>query len=83
MNLMPRAIVPKPSRQAIQCVSASAEPHVRAVTAMPTLRSRPEERLFVAATKVVGYSIKRTTRASRNHRAKAFRDQLVPALARR
>ena len=50
---------------------------------MPTLRSRPEERPFAAGTKVVGYSIKRTTRASRNHRAKALPAQLVPALARR
>ena len=80
MKLTHRAIAPMLSRQAIQCVSALAELHVRS---MPTLRPRPEERPFVAVTKVVGYSIKRTTRASRNHRAKAFRDQLVPALARR
>ena len=50
---------------------------------MPTLRSRPEERPFVAVAKVVGYSPKRTTRASCHHRAKAFQAQLVPALARR
>ena len=80
MNLMHHAITPKPSRQAIQCLSASAEPHVRA---MPTLRPRSEERPFVAFAKVVGYSPKRTTRASCHHRAKAFRAQLVPALARR
>ena len=50
---------------------------------MPTLRSRPEERPSFALAKVVGYSPKQATRASRNHRAKAFRAQLVPALARR
>ena len=50
---------------------------------MSTLRSRPEERLFVAVAEVVGYSLKRTKRASRHDRAKAFRAQLVPALARR
>ena len=80
MKLTHRAVAPKPSRQAIQCVSASAELHVRA---MPTLRPRPEERLLVAVAEVVGYSLKRTTRASCHHRAKAFRAQLVPALARR
>ena len=80
MKLTHRAVAPKPSRQAIQCVSASAEPHVRA---MPTLRPRPEKRPFVAVAKVVGYSFKRTTRASRNHRAKAFQAQSVSALARR
>ena len=80
MKLTHRVVAPKPSRQAIQCVSASAEPHVRA---MPTLRSRSEERLFVAVSEVVGYSLKRTRRASRHDRAKAFRAQLVPALARR
>ena len=80
MNLTHRAIAPRPSRRAVQCVSASAELHVRA---MPTLRPRSEERPFVAFAKVVGYSLERTTRASRNHRAKAFRAQLVPALARR
>ena len=80
MNLMHHAITPKPSRQAIQCLSASAEPHVRA---MPTLRPRSEVRPFVAFAKVVGYSPKRTTRASGKRRAKAFRAQLVPALARR
>ena len=86
MNLVHRAFARKPSTQAIQFVSASAEPHVRAVRAvraMPTLRSRSEERPFVAVVKVVGSSLKRTTRASRNHRAKAFRAQLVLALARR
>ena len=77
MDLMHRAIALKLSRQAVQCLSVSAVPHVRA---MPTLRSRPEVRLFVAVAKVVGSSLKRTTRASRNHRAKAFRAQLVPAL---
>ena len=80
MKLTHRVTAPGPSRQANQCVSASAEMHVRA---MPTLRSRPEERLFVAVAKVVGHSPKQATRASRNHRAKAFRAQLVPALARR
>ena len=50
---------------------------------MSTLRSRPEERLFVAVAEVVGYPLKRKTRASRHDRAKAFRAQLVPALARR
>ena len=50
---------------------------------MLTLRSGLEERLFVAVAKVVGYFPKRTTRASRNHRAEAFQAQLVPALARR
>ena len=86
MNRMHLGIAYKPSRQVIHCLRSSAEPHVRAVKAvraMPTLRSRPEERPFAAGTKVVGYSLKRTTRASRNHRAKAFRAQLVPALARR
>ena len=80
VKLTHRAIASKPSTRAIQCVSASAGSHVRA---MPTLRSRPEERPFVAVAKVVGYSLKQATRASRNHRAKAFRAQLVPALARR
>ena len=86
MKLTHRAFARKPSTQEIQFVSASAEPHVRAVRAvraMPTLRSRPEVRLFVAVAKVVGSSLKRTTRASRNHRARAFRAQLVPAHARR
>ena len=50
---------------------------------MPALRSRPEERPFVAVAKFVGHSPKQATRASRNHRAKAFQAQLVPALARR
>ena len=83
MNLVHRAFARKPSTQAIQFVSASAEPHVRAVKAMPTLRSRAEERPFVPVAEVVGYSLKRKMRASRTHRAKAFRAQLVPALARR
>ena len=80
MKLTHRAVAPKPSRLAIQCVSALAEPHVRA---MPTLRPRPEKRPLVAVVKVVGYSLKRTTRASRHHRAKALQAHLVPALARR
>ena len=80
VKLTHRATAPGPSRQAIQCVSASAELHVRE---MPTLRSRPEERLFVAVAQVVGDALKRTTRASCHHCAKAFRAQLVPALARR
>ena len=80
VNLTHRVIAPRPARQAIQCVSALAELHVRA---MPTLRPRSEERPFVAVAKVVGYSLNRTTRASCHHRAKAFRAQLVPALARR
>ena len=77
MKLTHRAVAPKPSRQAIQCVSASAELHVRA---MPTLRPRSEERPFVAVAEVVCNSLKRTTRASCNYRAKAFPAQLVPAL---
>ena len=80
MKLTHRATAPRPSRQAIRCLSASAEMHVRA---MPTLRPRSEERPFVAVAEVVGYSLKRTKRASCHHRAKAFRAQLVPALARR
>ena len=80
MNLMHHAITPKPSRQAIQCLSASAEPHVRA---LPTLRPRLEERPLVAVAEVAGHSPKRTTRASRHHRAKALQAHLVPALARR
>ena len=80
MKLTHRAVAPKPSRQAIRCVSASAEPHVRA---MPTLRPRPEERPLVTIAEVVGHSLKRATRASCHHRAKVFRAQLVPALARR
>ena len=80
VNLTHHDIAPRPARQAIQCVSAPAELHVKA---MPTLRPRSEERPFVAVAKVVGYSLKRTTRASRNHRAKAFPAQLVPALERR
>ena len=83
VKLTHRAFARKPSTQAIQFVSASAEPHVRAVRAMPKLRSRPEERPFVAVAEVVGSSLKRTTRASRNHRAKALQAQLVPALALR
>ena len=80
VNPMNRAFPHKPSRQAVQCVSASAELHVRA---MPTLRPRSEERPFVPVAEVVGYSLKRTIRASCHHRAKTFRAQLVPALARR
>ena len=80
VNRMHLSTTRKPPRQAVQCVSASAEPHVRA---MPTLRPRSEERPFVAVAKVVGYFLKRTTRASCYHRAKSFRAQLVPALARR
>ena len=80
MKLTHRAIAPRPSRQAIRCVSASAEPHARA---MLTLRPRPEERPFLAVAELAGYSLKRTTHASCHHRAKAFRAQLVPALARR
>ena len=83
VNLVHRAFARKPSTQAIQFVSASAEPHVRAVRVMPTLRPRSEERPFVAVAEVLGYSLKRTTRASCHHCAKAFRAQLVPALARR
>ena len=80
VNLTHHVITPRPARQAIRCVSASAELHVRA---MPTLRPRSEERPFVAFAKVVGHFPNRTTRASRNHRAEAFQAQLVPALARR
>ena len=80
MNRTHRLVAPKPSRRADQCVCASADLHVRT---MPTLRPRSEERPFVAVAEVVGYSLKRTTRASCNHRAKAFQAQLVPALARR
>ena len=80
MKLTHRAVAPKPSRQAIQCVSASAELHVRA---MPTLRPRLEERPLVAVAEVAGHSPKRTTRASCHHGARAFQAQLVPALARR
>ena len=43
----------------------------------------PEELLFVAVANVLGYSSKQAMRASRNHCAKAFQAQLVPALARR
>ena len=80
VKLTHHAIAGEPSRSAVQCVSASAVPHVRA---MPTLCPTPEERPSVAVAKVVGYSPMQTARASRNHRAKAFRAQLVPALARR
>ena len=80
VNFMHRAVTPKLSRQEVQCVSASAELHLRAV---PSLRPRPVERPFVAVAKVVGYSFKRTTRASCHHFAKAFQAQSVPALARR
>ena len=80
VNLAHRAFARKPSTQAIQCLSAPAELHVRAV---PTLRPRPEKRPLVAVAEVVGYSLKRKTRASCHHSAKAFRAQLVPALARR
>ena len=83
VSLTHSAVARKPSTRAIQSVYASAEPHVRAVRAMPTLRSRPEERPFVAVAEVVGYSLKRKIRASCHHRAKAFRAQLAPALARR
>ena len=80
MNLMHRAIALKLSRQAVQCLSVSAVPQVRA---MPTLRSRPEQFPFVAVANVLGYSPKKATRASRNHRAKVFPAHLAPALARR
>ena len=50
---------------------------------MSTLRLRPEQLAFVAVANVVGGSYKKAIRASRSHRAKAFRAQLVPALARR
>ena len=83
VKLTHRPVAPKPSRRAVQCVFASAELHVRAARAMPTLRSRPEERPFVAVAKVVGYSPKQATRAFRNHCTKAFQAQSVPALARR
>ena len=39
--------------------------------------------LFFAIANVLGYSPKQATHASRSHRAKAFRAQLVAALARR
>ena len=50
---------------------------------MPTLRSRPEQLAFVAVANVSRSSSRKATRACRNHRAKAFQAQLVPALARR
>ena len=80
MVLTHRAVAPKPSRQAVQCMSASAVPHVRA---MPTLRSRPEQFPFVSVANVLGDSPKQAIRASLNHRVKAFQAQLAPALARR
>ena len=79
MNLVHRVKAHSASRPAVQCMSSSAVLHVRA---MPTLRSRPEQLPFVAVANVVGYSSEQATRASRNHRAKAFPGQLVPALAR-
>ena len=80
MSLTHSAVARKPSRQAVQCMSASAVPHV---IAMPTLRSRPGQLPFVAVANVLGDSPKQAIRASLNHRAKAFQAQLVPALARR
>ena len=80
MDLMHRAIALKLSRQAVQCLSVSAVPHVRA---MPTLRSRPEQFPFVSVANVLGDSPKQAIRASLNHRVKAFQAQLAPALARR
>ena len=80
VNLTHRAVAPKPSRPVVERLSASAVPHERA---MPTLRSRPEQLLFVAVPNVQGCSPKEATRASRNHRAKAFQAQSVSALARR
>ena len=80
MKSMHCVITRKPARSAPQCLSAPAELHAKAV---PTLRPRPEERPFVAVAKVVDCSLKRTTCASCHHRAKAFRAQLVSALARR
>ena len=80
MNLTHRAIARKPSRPAVQCVSALPLPHAKAIR---VLRSRPEQLAYVAGAKIVGYSPKEATRACRNHRAKAIPAQLVPALARR
>ena len=80
MNLTHRAIAPKPSRKAFERLAAFAMSRVRA---LPTLRSRPEQPLFDAVANALGYSPNQVTRASRNHRAKAFQAQLVPALARR
>ena len=62
VNLMHRASSFKPSRQASQCLSAPTQLHVRA---MPTLRSIPRRRPFVAVAQVVGDSLKQATRASR------------------
>ena len=45
VNLTHHTVAPKPSRQAVQCVSASAVPHVRA---MPTFRARPEQLPFLS-----------------------------------
>ena len=80
MNVTHRAFTRKPSRPAVQCVSALVLPHANAIR---VLRSRPEQLAFAAVAKIVGYSPKQATRASRNHRAKAFPAQLAPALARR
>ena len=80
MNLMHRVVELKLSRPVARCLSALAEPQAKAVHA---LRSRPARPVFVAVATVGGNSSRQATRGFLNHRAKALRAQLVPALARR
>ena len=80
VNLMHRAVALKPSRPVVRCLCALAEPQARAIHA---LRSSPAQPSFSAAAAVIDSSPWRATHGFRNHRARAFRAPLVPALARR
>ena len=80
VNLMHGAIALKPSGPVVWCLSALAEPQAKEVHA---LRLRTERPAFPAVATVIGSSPSQTTRGFRNLRAKAFRAQLVSALARR
>ena len=80
MNLMHRAIALKPSRPVVRRLSALAVSQARAIH---VLRSRPVRSFFSAVAAVIGNSRSQATRGCRNHRAKAFPAQLVPALTRR
>ena len=80
MNLLHRAIALKPSRPVVLRLSALAVSQARAIH---VLRSRPVRSFFSAVPAVIGNSRSQATRGCRNHRAKAFPAQLVPALTRR
>ena len=79
VSLMHRAAALKPSRPG-RYLSAFVVSQARASHA---LRSRAARPVFIAVATVIGSSSRRATRCFRNLRGKAFRAQLVPALARR